>query len=469
MKKYKNNVKIWTMINSKSKFLISMILFFAISVPAFAGVEYDAGMNAYKKEQYDFAQTLFEKAIQADSEDVNARYMYAQVLVKQKKYAQAKEQYSKIIAGYPESRAAELSRQGIKLIDAYQNKTANANTQETSGKSEANKLPPPSEEPDYLKNAYKGGVLYTRPRGTTRIYIQPNSPYKSLAVNAFNEWQEALGSYVMFTYCANPQDAAIILSFQDKINMPGAEKGGITQPTFDGTNIVKSKIVISTTTDKGEKLPEKVIYHVLLHEIGHSIGIMGHSTDPNDIMYTGTSVFLPHLSKRDKNTARALYISYNKKPDAESVKKAKEEELKNIEKRISNDPSSFIELGDEYMLSKEYNKAIEQYKKAELLVQNKDIYYRLVKAYDLIKDTDNEVVYLKKILQIDKTDKTAFNNIFYFYMKERRYREAKTLLETFIKNNPDKAKDNDIVKYRRMLTEPHIKRMERVDKFNRAR
>ena len=83
-----------------------MILFSAISVPAFAGVEYDAGMNAYKKEQYDFAQTLFEKAIQADSEDVNARYMYAQVLVKQKKYAQAKEQYSKIIAGYLESRAA---------------------------------------------------------------------------------------------------------------------------------------------------------------------------------------------------------------------------------------------------------------------------------------------------------------------------------------------------------------------------
>ena len=460
-----------------SKILILLYLFSFAVLPSFAGIEYDTGMKAYNNGQYAFAKTLFENALKKDSRDVNSRYMYAQLLMKEKKYALARRQYTAIISVSPSSQAAELSRKGIKLIDDYLNKENEveensknkvASEQENDKTNVKNsELPMPSAEPDYLKNAYKGGKLYKRPRGTTRIYIQPNSSYKSLAVKAFNEWEIAIGSAVMFTYIANSKDASINLSFQDTINSPGAEKGGITEPTFEDDYITKSNIIIRTTNDKGEKLPEKVIYHILLHEIGHAIGIMGHSTDPNDVMYTGTSVFLSHLSQRDKNTARALYNTYNKKPDAEAVKKAKIEELENIEKRISNDPSSYIDLGDEYMTSKEYDKATEQYKKAEQLIQNKELYYRIVKAYDLLKDVDNEVVYLKKILQIDKTDKNAFNMTFYIYMKERRYRDAKNLLETFVQNNPDRAKDADIVKYKKKLTDFNIKRMEKLDKFNR--
>jgi len=455
---------------SLSKFLISLVVFSTIATPVFAGVEYDAGMNAYNKGQYDFAKTLFLKALQVNSGDVNSRYMYAQVLVKQKQYAQAKTQYNTIIESSPSSKAAALSKQGIKLIDDYQNKSKIASSekpQETQAETSKTKLPPPSSEPDYLKNAYRGGKLYTRPKGTTRIYLKPNSPYNNLARSAFSEWQSAMGSAVMFTYSANPQDAAINLSFQERITSPGAEKGGVTEPTFEGTSIVKSKIVICTTNDKGEKLPENVIYHTLLHEIGHAIGIMGHSTDPNDIMYTGTSVFLPHLSKRDINTARALYNAYNKKPDRESVKKAKEDELKDIGKRISNDPSSYIDLGDEYMSSNEYAKAIEQYKKAELLVPGKDLYYRIVKAYRSINDIDNEMVYLKKILQVDKSDKSAFNNIVYYYAKQRRYKEVQNLIKTFISDNPERAKDPDIVKLQRKFSDANIRRMEREDKFRR--
>ena len=174
---------------------------------------------------------------------------------------------------------------------------------------------------------------------------------------------------------------------------------------------------------------------------------------PEKNMYTGTSVFLPHLSQRDINTARALYNTYNKKPDEESVKKAKVDELKDIGKRISHDPSSYIDLGDEYMSSNEYEKALEQYKKAELLAPGKDIYYRIVKAYRSLEDTDNEMVYLKKILQVDKSNKSAFDNIIYYYAKQRRYKDAKNLLDTFISDNPGMAKNSDIFMFTRSMTE----------------
>ena len=470
MKKLNKSDKIWTMIISKSKFFISLVLFSAMISPVYAGVEYDAGVNAYKKGQYDFAKILFEKALMADSKDVNSRYMYTQILIKEKKFAQAKSQYNAIISISPSSQAAILSREGIKLIDNYLKQTPDINNSDdlkNTNKTEGGGRSVLSDEPDYLKNAYRGGVLYTRPAGTTRIYIQPNSPYKDLAVNAFKEWQDALGTAVMFTYSANPQDAGINVVFQDKIDSTGAEKGGVMEPTFDGTHIVKSKITIRTTSEGGQKLSDKIIYHTLLHEIGHAIGIMGHSTNPNDIMYTGTSVFLPHLSLRDKNTAKAIYNTYNKKPDAESVKKAKVEELKNLEQRLSKEPSSFIELGDEYMISKDYKNAIEQYKKAEELIENKDVYGRLAKAYNLSGDNENEIVYLKKILMIDKSDKNIFNNIMYYYLKQKRYREGREILDIFLANNPERARDSDITKYKIILKKVNVNRQERINSYRK--
>ena len=43
---------------------------------------------------------------------------------------------------------------------------------------------------------------------------------------------------------------------------------------------------------------------VLMHEIGHAIGLWGHSPDPNDIMYPQSKAFYP--TRRDKNTLLKL-------------------------------------------------------------------------------------------------------------------------------------------------------------------
>ena len=42
-----------------------------------------------------------------------------------------------------------------------------------------------------------------------------------------------------------------------------------------------------------------------LHEIGHSLGLTGHSTNPQDVMYKASRVAT--LSSRDLETVRALY------------------------------------------------------------------------------------------------------------------------------------------------------------------
>lgn len=449
---------------NNKKIVLGILIWVLFDIPAFSGIEYDAGMNAYKNGQYAFAKTLFSKAVQVNAKDVNAKYMLAQIFVKEKQYTQAKNLYEEIIKTAPSSNAANLSQEGIKLIDNYLSRTNNENT--NAEVKEVKKLPSPSSEPDYLANAYKNGKLYLRNRGITRIYISSaDSAYKDMVYDAFDEWQDALGSALIFKYFGNPDDASIIVSFKPVEEEISGDKFGVTSSKFDGTTITESNIVIYTVNKNGKKLSDKVIYHALLHEIGHAIGILGHSTDPNDIMSTGTTVFLEHLSSRDKNTAFEMYDKYNKKPDAASVHKAKIEELQYLSKKISDDPSVFTELGDEYFYTGNFNEALEQYQKAEKIVQNKELYLKIAGTYQVTNDKDNEIVYLKKALDTDKSDITVLNSLINCYYSQKRFNDIYILIDKFVKENPDKANDPKILSYKKQFSAARVKHLEKIKKY----
>ena len=53
-------------------------------------------------------------------------------------------------------------------------------------------------------------------------------------------------------------------------------------------------------------MDENEVYHTILHEIGHALGL-GHSPNTNDIMYTPHQYGQVKLSNRDINTVRWLY------------------------------------------------------------------------------------------------------------------------------------------------------------------
>ena len=64
------------------------------------------------------------------------------------------------------------------------------------------------------------------------------------------------------------------------------------------------ELALAWRSGTGQRLPEDALYTVALHEIGHLLGL-GHSDDPNDVMYPTTSVH--DLTSRDRNTAWLLY------------------------------------------------------------------------------------------------------------------------------------------------------------------
>jgi predicted Zn-dependent protease len=67
-----------------------------------------------------------------------------------------------------------------------------------------------------------------------------------------------------------------------------------------------------------EEVSERLLTRVCMHELGHAMGLLGHSTDPRDIMFPielhaqGKALDLPitaSISARDKNTLKELYSS----------------------------------------------------------------------------------------------------------------------------------------------------------------
>lgn len=450
--------------NDFIKYFLTFTTIPAMALTAIAGVDYDAGMNAYNKGDYNFAKILFQKAIKTNYHDVNARYMYAQILSREKNYSAARNEYQTIIKLAPSSQAATLAKQGTEQIDAYNKQIAGTkqNVNSTSAKTASSGNSNNSNETatDYLKNAYRGGIKYLRPRGMARIYIESDSTFKPMMQKAYSEWQTVLGSNVMFTYSGNKEDATDIVSFSRAGGGKGMQEGGNCQYDIQENFLKGSKIVINAYDSTGKPMPKEIIYHTMLHEIGHSIGIMGHSPYKGDVMSQGSAIFLPHLSQRDKNTVKLLYKDYGKQPTKEDIHKAKTEELTDIAKRVANHPSGYMDMGDELFVAGKYEEALEWYRKAENIKPSVAIYSKQIKAFDALKDTDNVVVCYKKILRINSNNKVAINNLLAIYQKQNRYKEGKIAIDSFLEKNPDMAKDPDIMKLKKEFSEEKVKEAE---------
>lgn len=444
----------------KKKFIVTLFALMT-AIPVYAGADFNSGMAAYNEGNYNLAKSYFRSAIKSSYYDVNSRYMLCQALIKgDKNYVAAKKEYQQIIKIAPQSQAAKLARQGISQLDKYLGINSVPTSSSTSEKIVTNTEQPKITATEYVKNAYRGGQKYIRKRGMTRVYIESDAVYKPLMQQAYKEWQSAMGSYVMFTFSGNKNDADDVVTFLKADRTTGLQEGGNCANKYDGTTITGANISVRTYSPNGQPLSQDWVYHAMLHEIGHSIGISGHSPYQGDVMAQGAKIPVAHLTQRDKNTAKMLYQSYLKQPTIEDIRKAKEAELTDISRRIPNDVHSYIDLGDEYVAAGEYEKAIDVYNKALSVKKSTDIYYRLVKVYRNLNDKDQQIVTYKKILELKPSEKSALSGLLTIYAEQHRFEEGRGILDEFIDKNPSLANDSTILNFKSIFSDKNIKRME---------
>ena len=140
------------------------------------------------------------------------------------------------------------------------------------------------------------------------VWIQSGN-YKASAKKAFTEWQTKTQGLVRFYFVENPKNAQIKVSFADDISQTASGDAlGITNLAIVGGKYINSaEMNIKVTTKSGAKQSPAQVYSVVLHEVGHALGIRGHSHNRYDVMYPSDDNYRNVLSNRDINTVKQIY------------------------------------------------------------------------------------------------------------------------------------------------------------------
>lgn len=291
---------------------------------------------------------------------------------------------------------------------------------------------------NYINNAAdEDGTLHIFKKNPIMIYV-PKGEYYDAITQAFVSYNYNFKGVLSFKATDNPEESDIRIVLSDNFSSSSdlADAIGLGSPRrFDNEgNILYSELQILNQNHEGGYKPSMIaVYNTALHEIGHCIGILGHSSNPADVMYKSLSERdtkkLKEFSSRDKETIKLMYSGRNDYI-ANALKNAKQEKLQeNIDyAKESNNSDSYLNVADSYYSMKQYDKALEAYKKAlKLNKNNYRIYIKLALCYEQAKKYDEQITFAKYAIKKSSTnEQRAFANIVVAdgYVRKQEYEEA---------------------------------------------
>lgn len=179
---------------------------------------------------------------------------------------------------------------------------------------------------DYLVDAARDGLrrwpLKPMP---LRVFVAPGNAilgYRlglaDIVKEAFADWSAVLGSRVRFAFVDDPKQAQIRVDWtDDPTRLLTRAEGGHATAFGIGHDLTDARIVILLSRPGQPRFADDRIREVALHEVGHALGLQGHSRNPGDIQFHSCvrhkGSERPELSARDKQTVIALYAA---QPDA---------------------------------------------------------------------------------------------------------------------------------------------------------
>lgn len=382
--------------------IVLLIILIFYKSPVSALLNYNKARALFDAARYEQSLSFFERSLFADPKAPLARYFYVMALSKSDpKYSVQK----------------KLLNMANSQIEDEAKKTA-----VTQSKVLKHKLLKGLEN-NYIYNAVYGeGILRWDIRSfPLKVYIDdidtvPEYYIESIR-EAFDVWVKST-NFVKFTYVDSKSAANIIISFSD-INKNDCNEGGCkyvvayTEPIIKGHNLLSHmNLTFYRTNPRNEGFSKSEIFNTAVHEIGHTLGVMGHSDNPADVMFAqkddGTlyEEIKGNLSISDVQT---LVLLYRLEPSVSNVENLKSEsfyylplilgsndtilqkkleELKDYIKNYPEMAAGYINISAVYADLGDFDKALNSLENAEIYAFTQDekylvAYNRAITYYNL--------------------------------------------------------------------------------------
>lgn len=422
--------------------LIGLFFLLIFNGSAFSADFYSVGVDAFKKGAYDKSASNLEHAVRINPKNVNARYYLAQVYILLGRNSDAVNQYNRIIILAPSSDAAILSQKGLALMVAPSN-VKGLSIQDEYSAYKDNYI-------DYVMTS--DGKIERWASFPLSVYIESKAQ-KEYVKKAFEQWRIKSKNLARFAYVQNPAQADITVDFKTKLESTSTQEAyiaGYSKPYYTKGRMTKSEIhLLSTNPATGEPMDNETITATALHEIGHSLGFVGHSPDENDVMYASSKNPKLELSQRDINT---LLLFYKISDSVLQARRTGSSDLKfqqavDYVKKEPNKSVGWVNLGDIYRGKKMYSEAIKNYKKAiELEPDKADVYNIVGVTYQSMGNYNEAYSYAKKACDMDKSNTFYVTTFASICLKGGYKSVGKNYLDSFVKSNPQALSDSDIQK-----------------------
>lgn len=324
---------------------------------------------------------------------------------------------------------------------------------------------------------------------------------------AFFNWQIATNGEIKFRETEVEQNAKIYINFVDKLNK--GEKIGYTTPVFNKNKLSQMRIDFEKKDAKKKKHKNEVVLSVAQHEIGHALGIWGHSANPEDVMYYAgnkSNEEIKVISPRDVSTIITIYkmipdvidkpltpvekqyLFFHNILTTHPSKNFENETNIAIENLSKNKEKldKWIELTKDFINAKQYERAnVILIKLLPYLQDDKEkkyeILYTIANNYYKLKEYENAKKYLNSAFLIKKDLKAQFLECV-LYLKlgknelaekqltvlfnenptnidislklaeachiNKNKKKEKEVLKALLKNNPNAIKDERVLKYK---------------------
>jgi len=384
-------------------------IIFAIVFKTAPVIYYKQGKNCLQKQDYINAYRKLKKAYLLNNKNKDYKYYYVQALTKLSPTLTVQKEVFHITEKRENDSAEQLASD--KISEWRSNITYNIGD-------------------NYIEQASsdKGIIRWDKKSFPLKVLIEESdnvpSYYGAQIRTALQQWQ-LTENFIKFKVAAKEKDADIIIKLAPTpSNVCDGDVcryiAGYTVPKIKGSILKQMVIILYTTDPQGNFFSDKEIYNTALHEIGHSLGIMGHSYSSADLMYMGGKFYTPnktsflYLSAKDINTIKLLYKLI---PDITNISKEKFDT-----KGLIYAP---IVLGNSEQIS------IRKLKEAQNYVKNAPEiaggYIDLGIAYSELGKKRDAAKSFHKALELSRTDNDkyiAYFNLALIYFENKSYDKA---------------------------------------------